>query len=636
MSSRANTLKLGDLSINAYFHKFECIAIILISLGSPISNDDVVTIALEGLPDKYGNVSGIIVHWEPFLDLKMVCSMLSTEDMRLKSRAQASPIDSTSSSPLVLLANRGNSTRRPNVTLKKVLLRCDSTGDLYPVMKPSTIPHVFLTSQYTWHQRLGYPRSEVLCRLFSSNSISCNKEKPLVLCHVCQLGKHVRLSFSSNVISNIIRSSPIAPTTNHPRTTILPVHSVSPSLTSSAQQPTLTATFQRTTSNTAQPILHKRTLSMWLFRHKYLADGTLSRYKAHLVVNGSTQLEGIDVDETFSPVVKSGTIPTIISLATSRHWLVHQLDVKNAFLHGDLSETVYMHQPLGFQDSAHPYYDCLLQRSLYGLKQGTDTAYLLLYVDDIVFTASSEILLQQLIGLLHLEFSMTDLGSLNYFLGISVMRDSSGMFLSQRKYVVKILERAHVVHCNPSRTPIDNESKSPDGDSVSNHTLYRSLAGALQYLTFTHLNISYVMHQVCLYMHDPRKPHFSALKWILRYVCGYYVFLGNNLLSWSSKRQSMLSRSSAEAEYHGVANVVAETYWLKNLLHEFHTPLSTATLVYNDNVDLVAAGHVRVLHVPSCYQFAYILTKGLPSALFEEFRTSLSVRCPPTQTVGEC
>ncbi|GKE12048.1 ribonuclease H-like domain-containing protein [Tanacetum coccineum] len=95
---------------------------------------------------------------------------------------------------------------------------------------------------------------------------------------------------------------------------------------------------------------------MWLFRHKYLADRTLSRYKACLVANGSTQLEGIDVDETFSPVVKPGTIQTILSLATSRHWPVHQLDVKNAFLHGDLSEIVYMHQPLRFQDYAHPDY----------------------------------------------------------------------------------------------------------------------------------------------------------------------------------------------------------------------------------------------------------------------------------------
>ncbi|GJZ47050.1 ribonuclease H-like domain-containing protein [Tanacetum coccineum] len=344
---------------------------------------------------------------------------------------------------------------------------------------------------------------------------------------------------------------------------------------------------------------------MWLFRHKYLADGTLSRYKERLVANGSTQLEGVDVDETFSLVVKPGTIRTVLSLAASRHWPIHQLDVKIDFLHGDLSETVYMHQPLGFRDSVHIDYVCLLQRSLYGLKQtprawvqrfasyitrvgfsysrcdsslfiyrqGTDTAYLLLYVDDIVLTASFESLLQQIIRSLHQEFAMTDLGPLNYFLGISVKHDSSGLFLSQKKYAIEILDRAHMDNCNPCRTPTDTESKlGSDGDPVSDPTLYRSLAGSLQYLTFTQLDISYAVQQVCLYMHDPREPHFSALKRIARYVrgtldyglqlfsssttdlvaysdvdwagcpttrrstSGYCVFLGNNLLSWSSKR----------------------------------------------------------------------------------------------------
>ncbi|GKE83972.1 ribonuclease H-like domain-containing protein, partial [Tanacetum coccineum] len=214
--------------------------------------------------------------------------------------------------------------------------------------------------------------------------------------------------------------------------------------------------------------------------------GTLSRYKARLVANGSTQLQGVDVDETFSLVLKLGTIQTVL---------------------------IYMHQPLRFQDYMHPDYVCLLQWSLYGLKhalrawfqrfasyitrvgfhhsrcdsslfiytQGMETAYLLLYVDDIVLTASSETLLERIIASLHHEFSMTDLSSLNYFLGISVTRDSSGMFLSQRKYVVEILERAHMVNCNPSQTPVDTESKlGDDGDPVSDPNLYRSLAGSLQ------------------------------------------------------------------------------------------------------------------------------------------------------------
>ncbi|GJU70548.1 ribonuclease H-like domain-containing protein [Tanacetum coccineum] len=376
-----------------------------------------------------------------------------------------------------------------------------------------------------------------------------------------------------------------------------------------------------------------------IVRCMWLADGTLSRYKARLVANGSTQLEGVDVDESFSSVVKPGTIRT----------------------------TVYMHQPPGFRDYVHSDYVCLLQRSLYGLKQGTDTAYLLLYVDDIVLIVSSESLLQQIIRSLHQEFAMTDLGPLNYFLGILVTRDSSGLFLSQKKYALEILGKAHMANCNPCRTPIDTESKlGSDGDLVSDPTLYRSLAGSLQYLTFTRPDISYAVQQL-FSSSTTDLVAYSDADWVgcpttRRSTFGYCIFLGNNLLSWSSKRQPTLSRSSAEAEYRGVANDVAETFWLRNLLRKLHTPLSFDTLVYCDNVsavylscnpvqhqctkhieidihfvrDLVAARQVRVLHVPSRYQFADIFTKGFPSALFEEFRSSLSVRSPPAPIAGEC
>ncbi|GKA89345.1 ribonuclease H-like domain-containing protein [Tanacetum coccineum] len=381
----------------------------------------------------------------------------------------------------------------------------------------------------------------------------------------------------------------------------------------------------------------------------------------------NVNLLGVDFDKTFSPVVKPATIRTVLSLAVSRRWPIHQLDVKNAFLNGDLSET------------------------------GSQVAYLLIYVDDIILTASSSVLLWQIIDSLHKEFDMTDLGALNYFLGISAVRHSTGLFLSQKKYALQLLERAHMVNCNPSRTPVDTDSKlGPDGVPVQDPTLYRSLAGGLQYLTFTRPDLSYAVQQICLYMHDPREPHFAALKRILRYVqgtldlglhlyasattslvgytdadwagcpstrrstSGYCVFLGDNLLSWSAKRQHTISRSSAEAEYRGVANVVAETAWIRNLLRELHSPLLTATLVYCDNVsavymsanpvqhqrtkhieidihfvrDMVKAGHVRILHVPSRFQYADIFTKGLPSALFEDFRSSLSVRPPPAQTAG--
>ncbi|GKF26413.1 ribonuclease H-like domain-containing protein [Tanacetum coccineum] len=109
--------------------------------------------------------------------------------------------------------------------------------------------------------------------------------------------------------------------------------------------------------------------SMWLFKHKFHADGTLSRYKARLVANGSSQQLGVDFDETFSLVVKPAIVRVVLSLSVSRKWPIHQLDVKNDFLNGDLSETVCMHQPPGFVENRYPHHVCLLLRSLHGLKQ---------------------------------------------------------------------------------------------------------------------------------------------------------------------------------------------------------------------------------------------------------------------------
>lgn len=470
---------------------------------------------------------------------------------------------------------------------------------------------------------------------------------------------------------------------------------------------------------------------MWLFKHKFKSDGSLERYKARLVVNGNSQTVGVDCDETFSPVVKPATIRTVLSLAVSRSWPIHQLDVKNAFLHGELQETVFMHQPPGFYDKRFPNHVCRLKKSLYGLKQAprawytrfatfitskgfrsstcdqslfvysqdpSNIAYLLLYVDDIVLTASNDCLLNNIIGTLSREFAMTDLGRLHHFLGIKVTQQKHGIFLSQAQYAKDIIARASMSSCKPCSTPVDLSSKlsATDGQLFSDPTLYRSLAGALQYLTFTRPDLSYAVQQVCLFMHEPRDPHFAFMKRIIRYLqgtidygikiirsnshdlvaysdadwggcpdsrrstSGYCVFLGDNLISWSAKRQPTVSRSSAEAEYRGVANAVAETTWLRNLLFELHTPLSRASVVFCDNVsavylsnnpvqhqrtkhieidihfvrEKVRLGHIKVLHVPSSMQYADIFTKGLSRELFQSFRSSLSVCPPPAQTEG--
>ncbi|GKA50166.1 ribonuclease H-like domain-containing protein [Tanacetum coccineum] len=206
--------------------------------------------------------------------------------------------------------------------------------------------------------------------------------------------------------------------------------------------------------------------------------------------------------------------------------------------------------------------------------------------------------------------------------------------------------------------PVTPSSRSVNNTSSwiwcrSDPTLYRSLAGGLQYLTFTRPDLSYVVQQVCLYMHDPREPHFAALKRILRYVRGNVDF---GLQLYASATTSLLNVSTPFLAPVPKLN----TAWLHNLLRELHSHLSTATLVYCDNVsvvympgnpvqhqwtkhieidiqfvrDMVTASQVRVLHVPSRYQYADIFTKGLSSALFEEFRSSLSVHPPPAPTAG--
>nr|GEZ29303.1 ribonuclease H-like domain-containing protein [Tanacetum cinerariifolium] len=353
------------------------------------------------------------------------------------------------------------------------------------------------------------------------------------------------------------------------------------------------------------------------------------RYKARLVANGRSQQQGIDCDETFSPVVKPATIRTVLSLAVSRAWPIHQLDVKNAFLHGHLSETVYMHQPPGFVDPGHPNHVCLLQKSLYGLKQapcawfqrfasyatrigfqhsrtdsslfvyqqGTNTAYLLLYVDDIILTASSTSLLQKIISCLHGKFSMTDIGPLNYFLGISAHRTSSGLFLSQTKYATDVLERAHMLNCNPCKTPVDTDTKlGPHGSPVADPSFYRSLAGALQYLTFTRPDLSYAVQQICLYMHDPREPHFTALKRILHYIRGT---LNHGLQLYASSTSQLVAYSDADwagcpttrARHLAIVSFSATTY-LHGLLRDNMSP---PALVQRQNIAVSLMQSPRLL-----------------------------------------
>jgi hypothetical protein len=228
--------------------------------------------------------------------------------------------------------------------------------------------------------------------------------------------------------------------------------------------------------------------------------------------------------------------------------------VKNAFLHGTLSKTVYYSQPTGFVAPVQPDRVCLLNKSLYGLKQeprasyswfityitslgfveakfntslfvfwrGTNTVYLLLYVNDIVLTASSAALLQQIISTLKWEFAMKNLGPLHHFLGVSIQQQVDMLFLTQCQFALNILERDGMVDCKPVLMSVDThatvstESRPP----IVDLTHFRSLIGAFHYLTFTHPDITYAIQQICLHMHDLREPHLTIMKHPLHYLWG--------------------------------------------------------------------------------------------------------------------
>ena len=326
------------------------------------------------------------------------------------------------------------------------------------------------------------------------------------------------------------------------------------------------------------------------------------------------------------------------------------------------------------------------------------TAYLLLYVDDMILLASSTALLRHIIAWLHDAFAIKDIGPVHHFLGIGVRRTRNDFFLSQAQYAADLLECAGMVNCKPVVTPADTKGKvsAADGKPLDDVTSYRSLAGALQYLTITRSDIAYAVQQVCLHMHAPRDVHQTMLKRILRYVkgtvhlgvqlrvvssptitaysdadwagcpdtrrstSGFCVFLGSSLISWSSKRQTTVSRSSAEAEYRTIANVVSECSWLRQLLGELLYKVPSATVAFCDNIssvymsqnpvhhrrtkhieldihfvrEKVAIGELRVTHVPSARQLADVFTKGLPSALFLDFRDSLFITNGDVETEG--
>ena len=289
------------------------------------------------------------------------------------------------------------------------------------------------------------------------------------------------------------------------------------------------------------------------FPVKLCSDGSSDRYKARLVALDNKQEYGVDYEETFSTVAKMNTVRTILAIAASQSWRLHQMDVKNAFLHSDLQVEIYMKLPSGMTTSS-PHNVCKLRRSLYGLKQAprswfekfrstllsfsfTQSQYdsslflhtstsgiviLLVYGDDIIITGTDCGLITKLQQLLNATFHMNDLGQLTYFLGLEVHYRSHSHFMNQHKYIQDLITLASLEDTSSIDTPMEVNVKyrKDEGDLLDEPTLYQRLVGSLIYLTTTRPDISYVFHQVNQFMSSPRHLHLISVRRIIRYLRG--------------------------------------------------------------------------------------------------------------------
>ncbi|WVZ61109.1 hypothetical protein U9M48_011031 [Paspalum notatum var. saurae] len=292
----------------------------------------------------------------------------------------------------------------------------------------------------------------------------------------------------------------------------------------------------------------------WVFKLKRDEHGNISKFKARLVAKGYVQRQGVDYEEVFAPVARMKSVRILLAVAAHRGWAVHHMDVKSAFLNGELAEEVYVVQPPGFVAAGHERKVLKLHKALYGLKQAprawnakldtslkqlgfskseyehglytrkTNTSQLIvgIYVDDLIITGESTKEIKAFKEEMKALFRMSDLGALTYYLGIEVRQGRRGIELSQAAYAKKVSEKAGMGACNGATTPMEARlelSKASVKPAVD-ATEYRILIGSLRYLLNTRPELSYSVGYLSRFMEEPKEDHKDAVKWLLRYVAG--------------------------------------------------------------------------------------------------------------------
>ncbi|CAM8997452.1 unnamed protein product [Rhodiola kirilowii] len=301
----------------------------------------------------------------------------------------------------------------------------------------------------------------------------------------------------------------------------------------------------------------------------------------------------------------------------------------------------------GFRQSLHDY-------SLFTYEVGEVFLILLVYVDDVVITGTCSSMIAKVKTFIHDAFKIKDLGLLKFFLGIEVARSDSGVFINQRKYALDLLNDAGLLGCKPSTIPMDTKHKLSlsTSDLLTDPTSYRRLVGKLIYLTVTRPDLAYSVHILSQFMSSPRQDHLNAAHKVLRFIkqapaqglffasssnlqlsaycdadwaacpvsrrslTGFCVTLGSSLISWKTKKQTTVSRSSAESEYRAMAQVVCELTWLHGLLEDLHVAIPTPIPLYCDNSAALHIAknpvfHERTKHVEvDCHLVRQLVSKG--------------------------